>query len=72
MVLVFIQSPGILNPKFGKNWMTWFLHWHSDLASWFTNRLDKEPAFATTDLWKIFLLEYDALDHHRVSRCEKD
>lgn len=47
MALGFIRSHGIRNPKLGKNWMTQFLDRHPDLASRFTDRLDKQRAFAS-------------------------
>jgi len=46
MALGFIRSHGIRNPKIGRNWITRFLDRHPDLASRFTNRIDKQRAFA--------------------------
>ena len=46
MALGFIRSHGIRNPTLGKNWITRFLDRHPDLASRFTNRLDKQRAYA--------------------------
>ena len=47
MALGFIRSHGIRNPTLGKNWMSRFLDRHPDLASRFTDRLDKQRAFAS-------------------------
>ena len=46
MAIGFIRSHGIRNPKIGGHWITRFLDRHPDLASRFTNRLDKQRAFA--------------------------
>jgi hypothetical protein len=46
MALGFIRSHGICNPKLGGHWITRFLDRHPDLASRFTNRLDKQRAYA--------------------------
>ena len=47
MPLGFIESHGIQNPKIGNNWITRFLDRHPNLASRFTNRLDKQRAYAS-------------------------
>ena len=46
MALRFIQSHGIKNPTLGKNWISRFLDRHPDLASRFTEMLDKQRAYA--------------------------
>jgi hypothetical protein len=50
MALEFIRSHGNPSPKLGKNWITRYLDRHPDLASRFTNRLDKQRAFASNPL----------------------
>ena len=47
MALGLIQSHGIKNPTLGKNWISPFLDRHPDLASRFTERLDKQRAYAS-------------------------
>ena len=48
MALGFIQSHRIKNPTLSKNWISRFLDWHPDLASRFTERLDKQQAYGSS------------------------
>ena len=56
MALGFIRSHGIQKPILGGGWITQFLDRHPLLVSRFTNRLDKQHAYAENPeiLWDFF------------------
>lgn len=55
MALDFLHSHGVQHPVLGKNWITWVLSRHHDLASKFSTRLDKQRAYANNpDILKDF------------------